>query len=223
MAQAPSQGYPQLQLIYLDHHYWRAEAPRLALFMADVPFQDSRMGYEDMYASGALTFGTFPSLVVNGKGCINQTQAICSYVGKLTGYYPSDPFLQAKVDEVIDGLTDISDLITDTMQERDGNRKIQWRQHLISSKGRMAMFLNGLETVANQNGCNGYMVGQSLTVCDLAVWRAVGWLSSGVIDGIPRDYVQRTFPNLWKVHAGVDALPKVNQWKAKNPHHYKRR
>merc|ERR1711924_356236 len=149
--------------------------------------------------------------------------AMASYVGKLTGYYPDDVFDQAKCDEVIDGLTDVADLVTDTMQERDPNRKIQWRQHLISSEGRMSMFLNGLETMCKQNGCNGYMVGPSLTVGDFAVWRVVGWLSSGVIDGIPKDYVQRTFPNVFKVYAGVDAHPKVNQWKAKHPHHYKRR
>ena len=67
---------PPLKLIYLDHHYWRAECSRIALYMAGVPFEDARMSYDDMYASGALTFGTFPSLVVGGKGTINQTQAI---------------------------------------------------------------------------------------------------------------------------------------------------
>ena len=67
---------PPLKLIYLDHHYWRAEAPRVALFMANVPYEDARMDYEGMYSSGALTFGTFPALVVGGKGTLNQTQAI---------------------------------------------------------------------------------------------------------------------------------------------------
>jgi len=214
---------PTLKLIYLDHHYWRAECPRLALYLADVPFEDARMGYEDMYASGALTFGTFPALVVGGKGVINQTQAIAAYVGKLTGFYPTDPFLQAKADEVIDGLTDISDLVTATMQERDNQRKIQWRQHLISANGRMTMLLNGLESVCKQNGCNGRTAGQELTVSDFAVWRAVGWLSGGIIDGIPTTYIQQNFPNLWKVHTAVDAQPKVQKWKAAHPHQYKRR
>merc|ERR1712060_810355 len=97
---------------------------RIALHLADVPFEDARMSYDDMYASGALTFGTFPSLVVDGKGVINQTQAIAAYVGKLTGFYPQDPFLQAKADEAIDALTDVSELVTATMQERDPQRKI---------------------------------------------------------------------------------------------------
>ena len=107
-----------LPSLKLDHHYWRAECARVALFMAAVPFEDARMGYEGMYASGALTFGTFPALVVGGKGVINQTQAIARYVGQLTGLYPADPFLAAKADECLDALTDISDLITATMQVR---------------------------------------------------------------------------------------------------------
>ena len=36
------------------------------------------------HSSGALTFGTFPALVVGGKGVLNQTQAIARYVGHLT-------------------------------------------------------------------------------------------------------------------------------------------
>merc|ERR1712193_271608 len=155
------------------------------------------MGYDEMYGSGALTFGTFPSLVVGGKGCINQTQAIAAYVGKLTGFYPTDPFLQAKADEVIDGLTDISDLVTDTMQERDGQRKIQWREHLISERGRMTMLFKGFESLCKQNGTHARMAGTDLTVSDFAVWRAVGWFSSGTIDGIPRKYVQKWFPKLY--------------------------
>ena len=213
---------PSLKLIYLDHHYWRAECARLALYLADVKFEDARMSYDEMYSSGALTFGTFPSLVVGGKGCINQTQAIATYVGKLTGYYPSDPFMQAKADEAIDGLTDVSELVTATMQERDPQRKIAWRQHLIGKDGRMRMILNGLESLSKQNGSNGHMAGSDFTVSDFAVWRAVGWLSSGVIDGIPATFVQQQFPGLWAVHLAVDALPKVKEWKAAHPHQYRR-
>mmetsp|Transcript_77410 Transcript_77410/g.127946 ORF Transcript_77410/g.127946 Transcript_77410/m.127946 type:complete len:222 (-) Transcript_77410:148-813(-) len=217
---------PSLQLIYLDHHYWRAECARVALFMANVPFEDARMDYNGMYSSGALTFGTFPALVVAGKGVLNQTQAIARYVGHLTKMYPEDPFLAAKCDEAIDGLTDVSDLVTDTMQERDPKRKIAWRQALVSHDGRMTMLLNGLETLLEQNGATEMMpfvAGKSLTVADLAIWRAVGWLSSGVIDGIPSTYVQQQFPKLWALHCAVDQLPKLAEWKAKNPHHYARK
>lgn len=216
---------PPLKLIYLDHHYWRAECARLALFMSNIAFDDARMSYEEMYSSGALTFGTFPALVVGGKGVLNQTQSIARYIGQLTGMYPSDPFLAAKADEAIDGLTDVSDLVTATMRERNPQRKIQWRSALVAADGRMTMLLNGLESLLKQNGAQPvpYVAGTSLTVADLALWRAVGWISSGVLDGIPRTYIESTFPHLWSLHCAVDQLPQVEDWKKRHPHHYARR
>lgn len=216
---------PSLKLIYLDHHYWRAECSRVALFMSGVPFEDARMDYEGMYSSSALTFGTFPALVVGGKGVLNQTQAIARYVGSLTGMYPLDPFLAAKCDEAIDGLTDVSDLITATMRERNPQRKIQWRQALVAPDGRITMLMSGLEALLKMNGAQQpvpYVAGSSLSVADLALWRAVGWISSGILDGVPTSYVEQSFPLLWQLHRAVDQLPKVLEWKARNPHHYRR-
>lgn len=40
---------PSLQLICLDHHYWRAECARVALFMANIPFEDARMDYHGIW------------------------------------------------------------------------------------------------------------------------------------------------------------------------------
>ena len=62
-----------------------------------------------------------------------------------------------------------------------------------------------------------------MSISDLALWRAVGWLSSGVIDGIPTTYIRDTFPLLWALHSAVDAHPKVGEWKQQHPHHYARR
>ena len=186
-SQCDAMAVPSLKLIYLNHHYWRAECIRLALHIAHVPFEDARMTYDEMYSSGALTFGTFPSLVVGGKGVINQTQAIARYVGHLAGLYPGDPFLAAKCDEAIDALTDVSELVTATMQERDMKRKVQWRQHLIASNGRITMLLNGLESLLKQNNATPipFVAGTTLSVADLAIWRAVGWISSSVLDVRP--------------------------------------
>lgn len=47
---------PSLQLIYLDHHYWRAECARVALFMAGVPFEDARMDYNGTWVMASRRF-----------------------------------------------------------------------------------------------------------------------------------------------------------------------
>jgi glutathione S-transferase len=212
---------PNLRLWYLDHHFWRAECVRLCLFLGGVPFDDKRVGYDELYGSGMLTFGTFPSLEVNGRP-IAQTHAMAAYAGKLTGMYPNDPWLAAKVDEIFGGLTDATELVTGTMGIRDPNQKIQTREQMCQRDGRLTMLLSGIESVIAQNGGNGYTAGDSITVADLALWRAVNWMSCGTLDGIRTDYISRHFPNLWNVHRQVEALPQVQEWKRRNPRHYKK-
>jgi glutathione S-transferase len=220
-AKLAKSSWPSLRLWYLDHHFWRAECVRLCLFMNNVPFEDRRVGYDELYGSGMLTFGTFPSLEVNGRA-IAQTHAMAAYVGKLTGMYPSDPWLQAKVDEIFGGLTDATELITGTMSIRDPERKIQTRQQMCQRDGRLTMLLSGIESVLQQNGGNGLVAGDTITVADLALWRAVNWISCGTLDGIPTDYISRLFPNLWNCHCQLDRLPEVQEWKRRNPRHYKK-
>ena len=67
----------------------------------------------------------------------------------------------------------------------------------------------------------GYAVGESLTVADLAVWRLLGWLSSGALDGISQDYVAEEFPGLAKLAEKVDAHEGVVAWKTAHPDFYK--
>lgn len=82
------------------------------------------------------------------------------------------------------------------------------------------MLLHGLETVLKQNASEApHVAGHTLTVADLAIWRAVGWLSSG-LDGIPSGYVRESFPKLWALHQAVDKDEQVLFWKAKHARHY---
>merc|ERR1712056_143600 len=127
----------------------------------------------------------------------------------------------AKVDEIFGGLTDATDLVTGTMGIRNPNQKIQARQQMCQESGRLTMLLNGLESLAVQNGCNGLMAGDQVTVADLAVWRAVDWLSCGTLDGIPRTYIANTFPNLANVNRKIDAMPGIQGWKMKQSHQYR--
>jgi len=211
-----------MTLWYLDHHFWRAECVRLSCFMTGLPLEDKRVGYDELYGSGMLTFGTFPALEVNGRS-IAQTHAMAAFVGKLNGHYPSDPWLAAKVDEIFAGLTDATDLITGTMSIRNPQQKIQTRQQMCQKDGRLTMLLSGVENILAQNGSNGFTAGNSLTIADLALWRAVNWMSCGTLDGIPTDYISHCFPSLWKLHCQVEAMPTVQDWKQRNPHHYRRR
>jgi len=212
-----------IKLFYGDMPFWRAEVVRLSLFAGDVPFEDVRIKFgsdeaKAMKAEGKMTFGAIPVMEVDGK-MLSQTQAMAVYAAKLAGIHPEDPWDAAKVDECINGCTDATVTISATFRLPD-EEKLPAREGLIAPEGRLTMHLGGLEKICAENGSCGYAVGSSLTAADLAIWRLVGWITGGVIDGIPSDYVTSTFPSLSKLVATVDAHPKVVEWKEAHPHNY---
>lgn len=157
---------------------------------------------------------------VDGK-ILSQTQAMAGYAARLAGLMPTDVWTASKVDEAINGCTDCTTDIGGTFRIQNAAEKIKAREALIAPDGRLSLHLSGLEKIITENGHEGCIAGSSLSVADLALWRMVGWLSSGVIDGIPTSYVERTFPQISAVCAAVDAHPKVMQWKRAHPQNYK--
>ena len=207
----------KLELIYPNFPFWRAEVSRLALFIGDIPFANvhpSREEFAEMKESGVLTFGQVPVLKVDGK-VISQTGAIARFCGKLSGLYPiEDYFIAAKVDEVIDAATDISNLMSPTMREKDPEKKLALRKSL--AEGKLPQWLGYLERCLEVNSssgiaASGFFVTDRLTIADLAIWRLLGWLSGGILDGIPKD-IMVPFPLLKKHFAVVGNIPKVKQW-----------
>ena len=76
-------------------------------------------------------------------------------------------------------------------------------------------WLRFMETLLEDNGKTGYFVDDSLTVADLAAWRLCGWISGGVIDGIPETILD-PFPLLNAHQNHISNLPKVVEWLEKN-------
>ena len=208
-----------LRVYYGDMPFWRAEVVRLALFVGGVPFDDVRdQKRADLAAAGKLTFGAVPILEADGK-ILSQTQAMAVYAAKLAGLHPEDPWEAAKVDECLNGCTDVTGTVGATFRLAE-DEKAAARAKLITPEGRLTLHLGGLEKICAENGGCGHAVGTDLTVADLAIWRLAGWLSSGVIDGVPANYVVETFPALAKVVATVDAHPKVVEWKDQHKKFY---
>ena len=205
----------KLELIYPNFPFWRAEVSRLALFIGDIPFVNvhpSREEFAEMKESGVLTFGQVPVLKVDGK-VIAQTGAIARFCGKLSGLYPTeDHFVAAKVDEVIDAATDISNLMSPTMREKDPETKLALRKSL--AEGKLPQWLGYLERCLEVNSSSEFFVTDRLTIADLAIWRLLGWLSGGILDGIPKD-IMEPFPLLKKHFDTVGSIPKVQQWMSK--------
>merc|ERR1719189_1630971 len=167
---------PNLKLRYFDIPLWRAEVSRLALTLGNVPFENVKVTFADrdpLREAGKAPLGQFPTLEVDGK-VVCQTGAIARYCGKLG--------------EIIDTATDITMLVGATMGIKDDQEKLAARAELCS--GKLAKYLEALEKFLIQNGSTGFYVGNKMTIADLAVWRLMGWLNGGVLDGIPKTVLE---------------------------------
>ena len=206
----------KLKLIYPDLPFWRAETSRLALFIGEIEFEDYRPSREEiakMRTEGVFPFGQFPVLQVDDK-TIAQTGAIARFCGKLSGLYPTEnDFYAAKVDEVIDLATDITGKIRPSLIEKDPEKRMEMRRELVETV--LPNWLGFMETLLEKNGKTGYFVDDSLTVADLAAWRLCGWISSGIIDGIPETILD-AFPLLNAHQNHISNLPKIAEWLEKN-------
>ena len=205
-----------LSLIYFDFPFWRAEVSRIALFMGGIEFNDRRIGekeFQRVKSKGCLDdgtlipFGQFPVLVVDGIS-VAQTGAIARFCGKLADLYPrEDNLLAAQIDQFIDYQTDLFSLILFSGKDVTEEQKLLNREKLV--KGEFKAKLKMLEE--NISDSSSWVVGANMSIADLALWRNMGWLVSGTVDGFPKNLLEE-FPKIKSVCNLVDEHPEVMEW-----------
>jgi glutathione S-transferase len=208
--------FMKLKFIYVDTPFWRAEVGRIALFMGDIKFDDVRIKRDDFSTAketGTLSDGTvlpfhqIPCLVVDDVS-IAQTGAIARFCGKLSGLYPThDDVNAAKIDDFIDFATDLTVMINNTPNKTDEEKKIKARRDLAA--GPLKRKLSMLEK--NITNDSEWLVTSNISIADVAIWRLLGWLSSGILDGMPTDLLSG-FPKIRKLCLAVDKHPKIQKW-----------
>lgn len=209
----------KLTFIYFDFPFWRAEVGRIALFMGGIDFENRLVDGDEfnrVQQTGHLDDGTsipfhqLPCLIVDGVP-IAQTAGIARFCGKLSGMYPKDDDLLAgRIDQFLDFATDITELIFSTSRDDDDLIKKAKRETLASDD--LPRKLQMLEKCINAE--SEWVVGLQLGLADLAIWRMMGWLSSGIVDGIPATLLS-AFPKTAAVCRAVDAHPQIQDWVAK--------
>merc|ERR1711953_1132856 len=200
----------KLVLHYFDFPFWRAEVCRLALHLGKVEFEDKKIkDFAEFKASGIAPLGQAPILEVDGK-VVAQTGAIARYCGKVSGFYPKDDdFAAAKIDEIIDTATDITNLIGTTMRMADEKEKLAARAVLAGDK--LPMYFAALEKIMVANGSTGFYVGSAMTIADIAMWRLLGWFKGGALDGIPKE-VFDAYPSVLQHYNSIDAHAEIRKW-----------
>ena len=205
--------------IYYSHlPFWRAEVLRVSLFIKDIPFEDVRVSREEfihMIKTGFLPngkrspFHQLPVMEVDGE-IIGQTGAIARYCGKVSNLYSDDKLKAAKIDQIIDAATDITNVVSPTIREKDQKKKMEDRKVLVNKL--LPRWFRYLENLLSEDDSTWFV--EKMTIADIAMWRLLGWLTSGIIDGIPTSVVD-DFPKLKNIHHQVHTYPKVQEWMLK--------
>jgi glutathione S-transferase len=205
--------------IYYSHlPFWRAEVLRVSLFIRDVPFEDVRISREEfihLIKTGFLPngkrspFHQLPVIEVEDK-IIGQTGAIARYCGKVSNLYSDDMLKAAKIDQIIDAATDITNVVSPTIREKNHKKKMEDRKILVNKL--LPRWFRYLENLLSEDDSTWFV--EKMTIADIAMWRLLGWLTSGIIDGIPTSVVD-DFPKLKNIHHQVHTHPKVQEWMLK--------
>ena len=207
-----------ITLYYFKIPFWRAEVSRLALFMGDIPFTDYRINkqeYDIFKKLGKLPnnitapFKQLPVLEVDGK-IFAQTGAIARFCGKLSGLYPTNnDYDSALIDQIIEASQDINFMVT--LSNRDKNpQKKKLSREILATKHLPKMF-QFLENLIDNNKKSPWFVSDNITIADLAAWRLLGWLSSGLLEGVPTNILD-PYKKLKSMRKAVYQHPKVNKW-----------
>ena len=206
----------QLRFIYTNMPFWRAEVGRITLFIGDVEFEDLRIDREEflwakesgkLYDGTVMPFHQMPVLEVDGTS-IAQTGGIARFCGKLSGLYPTDDHLKAaKIDQFIDFANDLNTMVSSTNQIQDEAQKLAERLELAT--GPLKRKLGMLERSIPEG--SDWIVSPSISIADIAIWRVLGWFTSGLLDGMPKDLLAG-FPKIRRACLAVDQHPKVQEW-----------
>ena len=207
-----------IKIYYSNLPFWRAEVLRVSLFIKDIPFEDVRVSREEfihMIKTGFLPngkrspFHQLPVMEVDGE-IIGQTGAVARYCGKISNLYADDMLKAAKIDQIIDAATDITNVVSPTIREKDEVKKIEDRKILVNKL--LPRWFRYLENLLLEDDSIWFV--EKMTIADIAMWRLLGWLTSGIIDGIPTSIID-DFPKLKNIHHQVHTHPKVQEWMLK--------
>ena len=190
----------KIKLVYFDFNGGRGEPVRIALHAAGIKFEDERLSFEQFNARReTLPFGSLPVMEIDGV-TVTQSSAMCAYAGKRAGLYPKDDLQALYCDEVMGVVEDMSHYIGPTIR-MSGEEQKKAREALVA--GRLSTGLKGMSGLLKRGGGK-YFADNRLTVADIKAYFQTRWLTSGALDHVPKDLVQKLAPNLVEHQARIE-------------------
>jgi glutathione S-transferase len=199
------------KLTYFDAPMSRGEECRLALYVGGADFDDNRIKRDDWAAMKPTTpFGSLPILEMPGSAPLAQSNAILVFVGGRHGLHPTDDLEAARHLAMMCHVEDLRAAISPSMRMTDEAQKKKAREELATNT-----IPAWGERVERQIGDGPFFAGAKIHVVDIKLFVVARWISSGVIDHVPANLLER-FPKLTRLAGAVADHPRVAEWTAKH-------
>lgn len=216
---------PALKLTYFKVR-GRAELTRLVFAAGAVAYEDERVAIEEQRrrkAAGELPFGQFPTLAVGGN-TFAQSYSIAKYASKIAGLMPAEPLVALAVESIVDTTDDVR------------TKLVPIRYMPISPSERLAKYtdffqkilpplLANFERLCPEISKGGYLVGDSLTLADLAVFNMCDYLTfpNCEVLAASEEHLKMAVacidecPKLKAHRERIASLPRIADWVARRP------
>jgi glutathione S-transferase len=178
--------------------------------------EEEEEGEEEKKVSVLPALRQLPLLEINGQE-ICQSKAINRLAGKLAGLYPADPFLAAQVDMVLDTLDDRLQLFQPSFSIRDRAERVAVRRQITESLEQGSNRFRTITVMLDDrlaNAEDGFVVGPTLTVADLALFSDHSALCAGWLDGVDASTFEGRYPHLTAHRNRIANLPAVKKYYA---------
>lgn len=202
---------PKVTLTYFDFSGSRGEECRLALHAAGVAFHDNRIDRAQWVELKPNTpFGSLPTLEIEGRGILAQSNAILTFIGRGHDLHPRDNWEAAKHEALLCAVEEMRAQVNPTMRMEDAEAKKAAREALANDY----LPTWGRRVEAQLDGAGPFVAGDRLNVVDIKLYIAIKWFRAGVLDHIPAD-IFAPYPKLNAVVDAVARHERVVDWQAK--------
>ena len=200
------------KLTYFDAPVSRGEECRLALHVAGVEWQDERLSRADWLARKPTSpFGGLPTLAIDGKPLLGQSNAILVLIGRRHGLHPKDDFEAARHEAVMMHVEDLRAAIGPSMMRMtDAAQKKAAREALAADT--IPPWAGFAERQIGDAGP--FFAGAALGVVDIKLFVTLRWIKNAALDDIPATIFDR-YPKLMRVYEAVRTDARIVSWSQK--------
>ncbi|MCH1540724.1 MAG: glutathione S-transferase [Candidatus Poseidonia sp.] len=200
------------EVVYFDSPGF-AEVSRFCLELSGLEWKNTVVnwdGYLQLKETGELPWGLLP-IIRSPKGIIAESNALLRYTGALAGIEPTDIYMRAKVDELVEVINGWRGHFTPTFAIDDLDDKIAARQAMFADGGSMNKALKAISSVF-ENSTTGWLAGtESMTIADVKAFMDTFMMFSGQFDGITADMLAN-YPSLLAFHEKMSNEPRVKAY-----------